>query len=166
MTQANKKSTTCLKDTIQSIPSFTHQKDLQIIDIITAFLKIEYISRNAFVTAPPEGNCLMGYNNILKKCLYDLSDASLKWYFEVWNFPINNSGTASSADPALFLWYNEKGELIGCFHLHVSNFIFAGSQKNEALKFNMKLKSSFSAGQETLNSWHILIELLHNNQSI
>ena len=67
---------------------------------------------------PPEAKCKE--NNIceLKTPLYDLSDASLKWYKRVIAFILSSDGNVSRFDPALFLWHR-KNKLIGTTAIHV-----------------------------------------------
>ena len=168
LTQAEKESPTCSKDTVRSILAFTCQKnwDLQTIDIKTAFPQGEYIDREVFVTLPSEANCSKGYIWKLKKCVYGLSDASLKWYSQVRNFAIDNSRVVSDVDPSLFLWYDSNSELIGYLLIHVDDFLFAGHQ-NFHERIMKKLKSSFLVGkEEKLNFRYLGINISSGNCNI
>ena len=135
-----KESPTCFKDTFCALLGLTIQNDweLQGIDIKTAFLQEEHIDREVFVIRSPKSNTAEGYLWKLK-CIYGLSDASLKWYLRVKNSVNSNSGTISKVDPSLFLWYNESDELIGYILVHVDDFLFAGNidfHKTIITKFN------------------------------
>ena len=57
--------------------------ELQAINIKTTLLQGEHIDREVFVIAPPESNALEEYLWKLNKCIYGLSNASLKWYSEL-----------------------------------------------------------------------------------
>ena len=74
--------------------------ELQGIDIKTAFLQGEDIDREVFVIQPSESKTPEGYLWKLNRCIYGLSDASLKWYSRVKNFVNSNSRTISKVDPS------------------------------------------------------------------
>ena len=87
-------SPTCAKDSLRVMISIINQNKgkLRSIDIKTAFLQGEAIDRNVYVRRPPEANCPEGYVWILKKCVYGLTDASLKWYLQVKKVMTNLGG--------------------------------------------------------------------------
>ena len=70
----------------------TNQNDweLQAINIRTSFLQGGHIDREVFAIPPPESNTPKEYLWKLNKCIYGLSDASLKWYSRVKNFVNSN----------------------------------------------------------------------------
>ena len=78
-----RKPSACSKGTYHVILELTIQNEwkLEAIDIKIAFLQGEPIDRKLFVIPPPESNTPKVYN----KCIYGLSDASLKWYSRVDN---------------------------------------------------------------------------------
>ena len=108
-------SPTCSKDTFRLILSLTVQKrwNISCIDIKTAFLLGESIDRDVFIIPPPESNCLPDQISKLEKCVYGLSDASLKWYQKVKSFVLSNKGYISEIDPSLFIWYSNEKILLG-----------------------------------------------------
>ena len=57
--------------------------DLKSIDIKTAFIQGETISRDVYLQPPPEAQCTEGHVLKLRKCVYGLSDASMRWYGHV-----------------------------------------------------------------------------------
>ena len=75
-----KESPTCAKDTLQVMISIINQNKwkLKSIDIKTAFLQGEVIGRNVYLRPPTEAKCTKQHIWKLKKCVYGLSDASLK----------------------------------------------------------------------------------------
>ncbi|XP_057305375.1 uncharacterized protein LOC130642303 [Hydractinia symbiolongicarpus] len=83
------------------------------IDIKTVFLQGEFIDRDVFLYPPPEAHCAEGYVWKLRKCVYGLSDASLKWYQRGKNTILTLRGKVSHVDPAFFTWHKEVAQ-----HLH------------------------------------------------
>ena len=82
--KSEKEFPTCSKDTFGAMLGLTIQNDweLQAINIKTTLLQGEHIDREVFVIAPTESNALEEYV-ILNKCIYGLSNNSLKWYSEL-----------------------------------------------------------------------------------
>ena len=99
-----------------------------------------------YVRPPPEGNCPEGYVWILKKCVYGLTDASLKWYLQVKKVMTNLGGKISDVDPALFTWY-EDGILIGMTAVHVDDFLWSGNNYFESMIIP-HIRENFSVGRE------------------
>ena len=121
----NKESPTCSKDSFRVINAIVAQKQwkLNTIDIKTAFLQGEELDREVYLYPPKEANT----NRIwkLKKCVYGLADASLKWYGRVKSFLLQNKGKMSVAHPAVFYWHNGT-ELLAIICVHVDDFLWAG----------------------------------------
>ena len=82
LSKSENESPTCSKDTFRAMLGLTIQNDweLQAINVKTVFSQGEHIDREVFVILPPESNTPKGYLWKLNKCIYGLSDASLKWY--------------------------------------------------------------------------------------
>ena len=121
----NKKSPICSNDPFRVINAIVAQKQwkLNTIDIKTAFLQGEELDSEVYLYPPKEA-----YTNRiwkLKKCVYVLADASLKWYGRVESFLLQNKGKMSVADPAVFYWHNGT-ELLGIICVHVDDFRWAG----------------------------------------
>ena len=152
-----KESPTCAKDTLRMVISIIIQNKwkLHSIDIKTAFLQGEIIDRNVFLTPPKEAKCEKGYIWKLRKCVYGLSDASLKWYQRVQNVMISLGGKISTVDPALFIWHNEESQPIGMIAIHVDDFLWSG---NSTFQTNviMKIREFFSIGREEDKSFRYL----------
>ena len=82
LSKSEKEYPTCSKDTFRAMLGLTNQNDweLQAINIRTSFLQGGHIDREVFAIPPPESNTPKEYLWKLNKCIYGLSDASLKWY--------------------------------------------------------------------------------------
>ena len=61
----------------------------------------------------------------VKKCVYGLAVASLKWYGRVKSFLLQNNGKMSVADLAVFYWHNGT-VLPGIICVHVDDFLWEG----------------------------------------
>ena len=166
-TDVQKESPTCSKDTLRVMMSIIKQYDwdLKSIDIKTAFLQGEQIDREVFLHPPAEAKCSKGHVWKLIKCVYGLSDASLKWYQRVKSTMLQLGGNVSSIDPALFTWHID-GKLVGMIAAHVDDFLWAG---NIAFQSNTipKLRKIFSVGREEDKSFRYLgLNINQNSQLI
>ena len=125
-----KGSRTCSRDTLRVVLSVVAHKQwtLQSIDIKTAFLQGDNLSRDVYVNPPAEAQCDKSILWKLNKCIYGLSDASLQWYNSVKRFILSCGGKVSKSDPALFLWH-KSNELNGAMIIHVDDFLWAGSDE-------------------------------------
>ncbi|XP_057290791.1 uncharacterized protein LOC130613468 [Hydractinia symbiolongicarpus] len=68
----------------------------------------------------------------LRKCVYGLLDASLKWYQHVKNTISTLGGKVSHVDPALFTWHKES-VLIGMIAVHTAATLFDRSEVEKIL---------------------------------
>ena len=82
------------------------KRKLNTIDIGTAFLQREKIDRKVFVMPPKE----VETNNVWlsKKCVYNLGDASGKWYNRVKSFLLLIGLKMSKGRPSIFYNYNDN----------------------------------------------------------
>ena len=144
----HKDSPTCSKDTLRVMTSIICQKkwDLKSIDIKTAFLQGETISRDVFLQPPPEAQCTEGQVWKLRKCVYGLSDASMKWYERVKSTMTELQGKMSSVDSALFTWH-KGNELQGLIAVHVDDFLWSGNAEFQSTIIP-KLRKTFTIGKE------------------
>ena len=96
-----KESPTCSRDTLHILTAITAQRPWKLctIDIKTAFLQGEKIERDIYLVPPKEANTDKVWK--LRKCVYGLSDASLKWYDRVMIFMVKEGLKVSIADPAV-----------------------------------------------------------------
>ena len=119
-----KDSPTCLKESLRLILAIVAQKGWKasFIDIKTAFLQGEELTREVYII-PPKELRRPGIVWCLKKCVYGLSDASMYWYNKVCNVLTENGASVSSVDPAVFCWF-EDNELKGVLAVHVDDFIW------------------------------------------
>ncbi len=115
-------------------------------DIKTAFLQGEEIERDIFIH-PPKEAMAKGKLWKLRKCVYGLSDASLKWYNKVKQVFLELGATISKVDPAVFIWTDSTRELMGVLASHVDDFIWGGISKFERTVIQ-KLRTKFNVGKE------------------
>ena len=82
LNESEKETSTCSKDTFSTAVGLAIKNnwDIQAVDIKTAFLQGENTDWDNFVIPPPEANCPKRDIWKLNKCIYGLTDASLKWY--------------------------------------------------------------------------------------
>ena len=161
-TDVQKESPTCSKDSLRLMMSIICQKEwfLRSIDVKTAFLQGETLERNVFLKPPSEANCRPGYVWKLKKCVYGLGDASLKWYDRVRTVMLSNGCKVSSLDPALFLWHKD-GKLLGIIAVHVDDFLWSGTKYFEKTVIS-KLRDIFLIGKEDMKTFKYLgLDIVH-----
>ena len=142
LNESEKETSTCSKDTFSTAVGLAIKNnwDIQAVDIKTAFLQGENTDWDNFVIPPPEANCPKRDIWKLNKCIYGLTDASLKWYSRM-KF-ISKSGCILKIDPTLFIWYDKNGNFQGFILVHVDDFPFAGSD-NFHKSIIRKLKQHF-----------------------
>ena len=143
--------------------------DLQQGDVDSAFLNGRYLSpdRRVFFKAPkgglpavpelgwpfiPEGTILQA-----KKGIYGLNDAPLLWFEEHRDTILSLPGASrSKLCPALFIFHNDQGEVIGLIGTHVDDDLIAGSPEffeNQVAK----LRKMHCYGK-----WHYVDEGFHH----
>ena len=151
-----KDSPTVGKDSLRVMLSTVTDKQwkLRSIDIKTAFLQGEHIKRPVFLKPPAEANCPMKHVWMLKKCVYGLSDASLRWYSRVKSFMLSVGGKMSKLDPALFIWHNGSS-LLGLIAVHVDDLLCAGTKDFESTVL-AKLRATFQIGREESSCFQYL----------
>ena len=100
-----KDSPTCSKDTLRATLAIiaTNKWELASIDIKTAFLQGNKLSRDVCLKPPVEANCETNFFWKLKKCVYGLSNASLKWYHRVKAFVLANGGKVSDRSICVYM---------------------------------------------------------------
>ena len=149
-------SPTCSKDSLRALITVACQKKWRInsIDIKTAFLQGEEITRDVYLKPPVEAKCKEGEVWKLKKCVYGLTDASLRWYDRVVEFMCSSKGRKSTLDPALFHW-NVRGEVSGIIAVHVDDFIWCGNDAFESTVIG-NLRNTFQVGKEEASSFQYL----------
>ena len=103
---------------------------------------------------PVEANCETNFVWKLKKCVCDLSDASLKWYHWIKAFVLANGGKVSEIDLSMFTLC-ENNSLTGVIIVHVDYFLSAGNEKFQNTVI-VNLRQTFAIGREEktiLISW-------------
>ena len=124
-TSISRDSPTCCKESLCLLLFIIAGKNwiLQALDIKSTFLQGKEMERLVFMKPPREANVASGTVWKLKKCVYGLVDASLKWYQRVVDCLIDLNGTKSK-DPAVFYWRKD-----GVLALHVDDFMYAGTEQ-------------------------------------
>ena len=122
-------SPTCCKESLRLLLAIIAGKNwiVQALDIKSAFLQGNDMMRPVYMKPPKEAKVAPEVIWKLKKCVYGLVDASLKWYQRVADCLIDFDGVKSK-DPAVFYW-RKDGDLAGVLALHVDDFMYAGSAK-------------------------------------
>ena len=94
-------------------------------DITSAFLQGNVISRNVYVS-PPKEFSEQGKLWQLKRCLYGLVGAPREWYNRVREVLVELGAKVSLYDHSMFIWLNDRGQLIGLLVSHVDDFVYCG----------------------------------------
>ena len=104
----------------------THKWRIQAIDIKSAFLQGDKLTRKVFVKPPREANLT---NKLwrLKKCLYGLKDASRQWYIRLKTTLKQHGFQKSIYDGGLF-FVIKNDILIGIVGIHVDDFLATGTE--------------------------------------
>ena len=122
------------------------------LDIQSAFLQGETISRKVYLKPPPEANTDKVW--CLNKCVYGLQDAARKWYLKATSEILKLGVQQSKYDDAMFYWHY-KGTLQGIMTSHVDDFFWAGTKEFEKQVIS-KLKSKFQISSEQKNCFKAL----------
>ena len=104
----------------------TSKWNIQAIDIKSAFLQGDKLTRKVFVKPPRESN-LKNKLWRLKKCLYGLKDASRQWYLRLKTTLDKNGFQKSIYDGGLF-FVIKNDTLIGIVGIHVDDFLATGTE--------------------------------------
>ena len=103
----------------------TKSREIHSLDITSAFLQGNVISRNVYVS-PPKEFSEQGKLWQLKRCLYGLVDAPREWYDRVREVLVELGAKVSLYNYSLFIWFNGRGQLIGLLVSHVDDFVCCG----------------------------------------
>ena len=115
-------------------------------DIKSAFLQGAELSRDIHIHPPPEAKS-EGKVWKLRKCVYELADASLYWYNKVKATMLKTGATMSQVDPAVFYWLDEHCSVTGILACQVNDFIWGGSNIF-ATTVIPHIKTAFQVGRE------------------
>ena len=111
------------------------------LDVTSAFLQGTPIDRDVFMEPPPELK-KKGMVWKLRKSVYDLYDASRKWWLAVKEELVSLGMKPVTGDEAVFMMH-KNGKLDGLCCLHVDDFLLAGSSEFER-KLNKTLRGRFT----------------------
>ena len=149
-------SPTCSKHSLRlvMVSAAMYNWDINSIDIASAFLQGNEISREIYLK-PPKDVCSKGKIWRLKRCIYGLNDAPREWYKRVTEELMNLGAVRSLLDPAMFMWYDEENMLTGHLVSHVDDFVFGGTEdwKKQVID---KIKDMFKISAESHVSFKYL----------
>ena len=148
-----KDSPTCSSESLKVILAVIaqHEWEPKSMDVKTAFLQGHPLERKVYLK-PPKDAKVNGKLWLLKKCVYGLNDASLKWYNRVKEVMLKSGAQMSKVDPALFFWNDDHGRLRGVLGCHVDDFIWGGDEtfENEIID---TIRTEFIIGREEKGSF-------------
>ena len=113
------------------------------LDVKIAFLQGKVMERVVYVRPPQEANTNTVWR--LRKCIYDLADASRYWYLQLKEELVNLGATLLTLDQGIFLWFINEAMIVimACF---VDNVMWGGTDTfNSVIKH---LRSTFCIGTE------------------
>ena len=118
-------SPTCSRQALRLafVVASTKLWEIHSLDITSAFLQGNVISRNVYVS-PPKEFSEQGKLWQLKQCLYELVDAPREWYNRVREVLVELGAKVSLYDHSLFIWFNDRGQLIVSLVSHVDDFVY------------------------------------------
>lgn len=134
--------------------------DIQSLDISSAFLQGNKISRDQFLEPPVEFK-QEGKVWKLNRCIYGLADAPRAWYEKVVEELRDLGGVLSRYDQSLFLWH-VNGSLDGIVVLHVDDFIYCGSD-SWLVSVVMRIEEKFEVGRQSYNTFKYLGLMVKQN---
>ena len=122
-------SPTCSRQSLRFalIIATTMNWELHVLDISSAFLQGNRLSRTVYVRPPP-GVCETGKIWCLKRCLYGLADAPREWYDRVCEEMKKMGANISVYDKSVFMWH-EDSKLVGVMVTHVDDFEYCGTPR-------------------------------------
>ena len=141
-------SPTCTKESLRMLLSILSAKKwgLHSIDIKSAYLQGELISRDLYLQPPKEAETDLLWK--LQKTPYGLVDAGRKWYIRVQKEFSHLGAKQGKCDRAVFIWENPTGNgPCGILVAHVDDFLYGGNSYflNTILP---KIRSTFHIGTE------------------
>ena len=153
-------SPTCSKEALRMALAVMLRKGWQCntIDIKTAYLQGQPISREVFLRPPPE--FFHGKVWKLKKTVYGLSDAARAWYETVREELVKLGMRVCQYEPAMFM-FEKDGVLEGIICIHVDDFCWGGTERFEEYVIS-SLKEDFLVG--TTDSGQFKYVGIHINQ--
>ena len=121
------------------------------LDIKTAFLQGRGFDKEVLLEPPMEANVPTGHVWRLKKPVYGLKEASLKWYESLMDFLEPHGGMRTTIDPCLVM-FTSMGKLCGMMAIHVDDICYAGTRKWKE-GFIPELGKRFPLGSEKHGSF-------------
>ena len=147
-------SPTCSKEGIRAALTIiaSNKWKFNSMDVKTAFLQGKLIERDVFVKPPKESETNVLWK--LNKCVYGLADASRYWYLKFREELMKLKAVPCSLDQALFMWYDDKNQLIGITICFVDDVIWAGDETFKSII--SAFKTIFHIGSENQASFKFI----------
>ena len=133
-----KEAPTCAAETFRLCLAIILMKGwhAKTIDVKTAYLQGERISRDVFVKPPIEAGTKQLWK--LRKTIYGLKDAARAWYNKVTSVMRELGGEKSVFEPTVFIWKKKNGETRGVMCVHVDDILFGGDDSFECVIQGLK----------------------------
>ena len=158
-------SPTCSKESLRMLLCIisSHSWVLHSLDVKSAFLQGENMTREVYIKPPKEANTKSLWKML--RCPYGLADAGRHWYLRLKTELIQAGMTISKLDQALFMWYSND-ELSGILVCHVDDILFGGNLEfhNQVIS---RLRCTFSIGlEENTNLKYLGLNITQSSNGI
>ena len=121
-------------------------------DVKSAFLQGRQLDRLVTIKPPKEADVPKGKLWQLRVALYGLNDASLQFFLKCKEILLKLNCVQSLVDPAMFMKYGSREELIGVIVSHVDDFMHGGTPEFKTTVTN-KLAEIFQMGKTEANKF-------------
>ena len=132
-------------------------------DVTSAFLQSDILDRELYVQ-PPKDTAPPGVIWKLRKPMYGLEDASLKWYQTLADRLVKLGCIKMTLDPAMFVWRDKDNKLGGVICWHVDDMVACGGDEfyEEVL---LKLMNMFTFGSTSEGKYRCLGWNVHHEDN-
>ena len=156
-------SPTCTKSNLRLIIAISaaHKWRINSLDVQSAFLQGEELTRSIYLEPPVEANTDKLWK--LNRCVYGLKQASRMWYLRVTKELALLQVSKSKYDEAIFYWM-WKGKLQGVLAAHVDDFFWAGTDLFKE-KIIDNLITKFKISSDLHDSFKFLGLQVHQEES-
>ena len=132
-------------------------------DVTSAFLQSDILDRELYVQ-PPKDAAPPGVVWLLRKPMYGLEDASLKWYKTLADRLVKLGCIKMTLDPAMFVWRDKDNKLGGVICWHVDDMVACGGDEFYE-KVLLKLMNMFTFGSTSEGKYRCLGWNVHHEDN-
>lgn len=160
-----KDSPTCAKESIRGLLAIAATKNWQCkaLDIKSAYLQGDNITRDLYLVPPPEFN--NGSLWKLHKTVYGLCDAARAWYLRLKSELVKLGLKISPFDKGMFT-YTYKGNVEGIVCIHIDDFLYCGTSRFESYVVK-EISNLFSVGSASEGSFkYVGLNIISGDQLI